>query len=276
MQDISNLRQENVRSVTKEVLAENHQYFTDLNELKSLQNGRFSMVLEGFMYECFYQHQENSPFLYVMLNGARRNGGTENLPVFTRWSYYNVLEGSLLCIDDPMFYQYPELLLGWYYGRPERSALTVALQIVKAVADGRKVIFIGSSGGGTAAIYAACQYEGSLSIAINPQTYIGRFPLAADFTRMTGIDLGKYDNLRRNDLVKLLVERKGRHLILVNVLDKSCWTEHIEPLCDALHIRSTWGGKCPIICYCGHMNVPACPRHITAWIPEMFFLSLNI
>ena len=34
--------------------------------------------------------------------------------VFSRWSYYKFLNGSMLNIADPMLELYPELKLGWY------------------------------------------------------------------------------------------------------------------------------------------------------------------
>ena len=139
----------------------NHFLYYDVNILKSktqfktindlfnnINNGRFSIELDNIHFECLF-YKNNGKYLYVSYNGAQM----PNLPNFPRWSYYHLLEGSFLSIEDPMYYKFPNLKIGWFYGTKESSYIIKSIDIIRIICkkinvDEENIIFLGSSGGG--------------------------------------------------------------------------------------------------------------------------------
>lgn len=123
---------------------------------ENLKSSRFRIDYRGYHFECLFS--ENNSYtknLYVIYNGARKEG---IMPYFPRWTYHGILPGHMLCIEDPMYYMYEDLKLGWFYGNKEESLLEISIDIIKAVCDSRKIdyrniIFFSSSGGGYSSIF---------------------------------------------------------------------------------------------------------------------------
>lgn len=65
----------------------------DLDTASCLPNGCFNTYVDGIKFECFF-HNKQGNYLYVFLNGARRR--MKEKQVFSRWSYYKFLNGSML------------------------------------------------------------------------------------------------------------------------------------------------------------------------------------
>lgn len=125
--------------------------FDSLEELEeNLETSQFNIDLDGWHFECLF-HQGVGDSLYVIYDGAHTAGA--KLPLFPRWSYHNMFPGSMLCIEDAMFYKFPELRLAWHYGTEKVSLVQISLHIVRAVQkhlgiEDKNTIFYGSSGGG--------------------------------------------------------------------------------------------------------------------------------
>ncbi len=223
---------------------------TDMDDAL-VHSGRFTITIDNTEFQCLFCNG-SSNCLVVSYNGARPQKSflkdpDYNTPIFPRWSYYPLNDGCFLSIDDPMFKLYPDLSLGWYYGDHESCFIHSTLKIVKLVCDKKSidvknVTFFSSSGGGYAALFAACSFPYSLSISINPQIYIQNFPYASNFQDITSIDLSAYDNLHRNDLFyKLTFESKSKHLILVNVTCSHDYLNQLKPLADKYGVTLRYG-----------------------------------
>ena len=109
-----------------------------------------------------------------------------------------MFEGSYLGIEDPMYYKYNELRLGFFYGSKERSYIADSLIIIKKICDKYNIlydniIFFSSSGGGYASLYASTLVDNSISISINPQLYIQWYSYAKEFSKITNINLEEND-----------------------------------------------------------------------------------
>lgn len=174
-------------------------------------------------------------------------GGTyEPVPRFLRWSYQSLVSCNILCIEDPMYFLHLGLGLGWYYGNKEAGILDVLLEIVEVVCNKKnishnKVTFMGSSGGGYAALYAASIFPDSLSISVNPQLYIQNHPQAKAFEKITGIDLNGKDFLNRNDLPKQIEQSNSKHVILINAQSEPDWESHAKPFCEKIGLVPSYG-----------------------------------
>lgn len=192
----------------------------DFNE-KNYPKGRFYLENQGIRFPCFFNHNVNKK-LYVMFSGGRLS---TDEPVFNRWSYYTFADGCVLCIDDPMYERYKNLLLGWYYGTEEFSYRKILANIVNEIAnifeiERNNIIFYSSSGGGNAALDCVCQLDGSNAIVINPQVCLSLYPTAKHFQTVTNINLKKRDKYDRNDITYKLKKTTSKIVFMVNIASK--------------------------------------------------------
>lgn len=130
------------------------QFLNQKTEFETLdKDGRFDVNIDGAIFKCCF-HYGCSKNLYVTFSGANTNKNKDvRSPEFPRWSYYGMYDGSFLGIDDPMYYKYKHLKIGWYYGDKTRSYLSDSLMIIRKICnkkniDLNNVIFFSSSGGG--------------------------------------------------------------------------------------------------------------------------------
>lgn len=220
------------------------QQYTSLQDLKeNLCNGRFNIDINNAHYECLFHHKTGDN-LYVIFDGARL---TSRMPNFPRWTYHNMFDGSYLGIEDPMYFKYQNLKLGWYYGTKSHSYIEDSLLIIKTICDAidisyENIIFFSSSGGGYASIYAASLVDNSLSISLNPQIILQNYHSIKNFSDITGINLDEKDTLNRNNLIMRIKDnRTSKHIILCNVQDTHQFEQHIVPLASALSIPIKYG-----------------------------------
>ena len=216
-------------------------------QIKPLLNGgRFSINIDGAVFECLFAVNPGK-YLYVVYNGAKYGDKVNYTPKFPRWSYYPILNGCYLGIDDPTYWMGTDIELAWFYGTKERSYIADSLKIVHAVCEAKNipsenVIFFSSSGGGYTGIYASALWRHSLSISINPQIYIQNWQYARDFTRITGIDLTEEDPLHRNDLFSHIHEHPlSHHVIVVNAESVDDFSQQVIPFAKECNINLRYG-----------------------------------
>ncbi len=218
-------------SYDREILARRRQYGS-LEELElKLESSQFAIDLEGYHYECLFKEKAGE-YLYVIYNGARYT----DLPEFPRWGYHNLFDGSMLCLEDPMYYKYPDMICGSFYGDREKSGIVISLGIIKAVCrklgiSEDKVIFFSSSQGGYSGTYASTFMPNTLSIALNPRLFIQDTPHTKNFTDVCGIYLNAPDQFHRNDIVHCIKNSSSVHVMLFNIQCEHDWTHHGQRFC---------------------------------------------
>ena len=74
---------------------------------------RLDIRIKDTVIPCFFNKQ-NGDDMCIFLPGA--HAPTEKLPRFSRWSRYPYVQGISLCLDDPMYYRYPNLKFGYFLG----------------------------------------------------------------------------------------------------------------------------------------------------------------
>ena len=141
-------------------------HFEDLCEIPT---GRFELTHGGVAFDCLF-HPSKYKKLYIFLSGAK----TQSCVEFKRWSYYNMLDGAMLNIADPMYKYNNDLMLGWYYGTNDIDYRRLIVDIVLKIANllniaAENIVFISSSGGGAASIQCAGMIPNSIAAVINPQ-----------------------------------------------------------------------------------------------------------
>ena len=185
--------------------------FDEEDHINFIPNGRFVASINGVRFDCFFYNKKGLP-LCVYLNGSKTN----TYPEFKRWSWYKFINGSMLNIADPMYKDYPNLNLGWYWGNDSEngnyreliSSLVEKIAAVKQIMDGcgkTKIVFYSSSGGSAAAIQAAWYLkERCQVIAINPQIYLKDYRYSSAFENVTKIDLSQEDKYSRENVSKYI------------------------------------------------------------------------
>lgn len=199
-------------------------------EVFPAEDGRYASDYKGAHFEMFFKRSEKSDRLIVSFGVARTVGNDEfreQLPVFTRWSWYPFINGSMLCFEDPMYYLpapvNPGLRIGWSYGNENEDYAAYTAEIIRKIADrlnipNSGIILYGSSAGGTTAIRVGTYLPGSSTAAINAQLDLKHyFDLKNHFLRYTGIDLDAEDKFHRNDLPYLIKNcPQSKFLIITN------------------------------------------------------------
>lgn len=210
------------------------------------KSGLCRMAVRDLLFSCLYI-KGSSNSLHVAFSGAKNSAHNYlTNPGMARWSYHSLYDGCFLGIDDPMYYLYPNLSLGWYYGDKERFFVKDSLQVVDRVIanngiDRNSVTFFSSSGGGYAALMASLLYPGSLSISVNPQIFISDWNYTPAFRAITGIDLAAPDKFSRNDPIALLPESQSKHVILINLASDEDVETQLRPLLMRLNMSARYG-----------------------------------
>lgn len=259
----------------KEILARKRQYGS-LEELEvELESSQFAIDLEGYHYECLFKEQAGE-YLYVIYNGARYT----DLPEFPRWGYHNLFDGSMLCLEDPMYYKYPDMICGSFYGDRGKSGIVISLVIIKAVCrklgiSEDKVIFFSSSQGGYSGTYASTLMPNTLSIALNPRLFIQDTPHTKNFTDVCGIDLNAPDQFHRNDIIHCIKNSSSVHVMLFNIQCEHDWTHHGQRFCHEFGIEPCYGFVAKDNCLFWVYDCAGAPNPHTSFETKGIFMFID-
>ncbi|WP_156523334.1 hypothetical protein [Kocuria sp. ICS0012] len=109
-----------------------------------------------------------------------------NLPRFERFSALHNLPHHMLFVSDPTLASRPLLRIGWYIGTEEDAVPERLASHITSVADAlnvKKILLVGSCGGGFTALALAPRIHGALALAFSPDVraadYAGGGPMAA-------------------------------------------------------------------------------------------------
>lgn len=213
-----------------------------------------------------------SPELVFTFNGAidRRK---QSIPRFAATGLREFVPASIIAIADPTLACDENLPLGWYAGHQgfELQKILPELigEIVTALAATR-VVFVGGSGGGFAALYYSWTIPRSVAIVSNPQTIIENYnPLHIDLYRRccwpSLPESATLDSVIDPDLRRLYSERFENTVIYFQIAnDHDHLTRHFSPFLASLPRETAahlilrigaWGKQ-------GHRPVPK-----NIWIP---------
>lgn len=192
----------------------------------------------GFLYQTFLQKKKGSDILVVLLHGAKDQGQTSP-PYFDRWSWVSsVFNCNLLNISDPTLQVDKKMKLAWYLGSSDEYVTLRIVEIVDSISNAlnipkEKVVFWGSSGGGFAAMQASLLLDGSVSVAINPQTsvlnyYKGHVDTAIKNCFSDDVS-GHKEKLSIFDRMRSVVSSRSSVYVFQNVNDRFHYENHFTP-----------------------------------------------
>ncbi|MCD7920116.1 MAG: hypothetical protein LUG45_08625 [Clostridiales bacterium] len=213
------------------------------------EDGCYQLRYKNECFEFFFKGRD-SDRLYVFLDGSRsRDRGTRlaDLPTFISWSWYPKISANVLCFEDPMFYQYPDLQLGWFYGSAQQDGRQLLAEVVDRIAvqlhiAHENIVLYGRSGGGTAALFAARYLPGCTAVGINPQLNLLSYGYYPFFQKITGIDLRQEPCARRTDLAASIhSDTKSHYIVMGNLESKEDMEVHFLPFCKEMGITPVYG-----------------------------------
>lgn len=186
----------------------------------------------------FAVQRAESDILVVSLHGALNRAKTV-LPRFERLRSLGTMGVNALSVADPTLDLDPSLTLGWYLGTRSMDLHLELARVVETVSDQlgiRRVVFLGSSGGGFAALHLGSLVRGSTVLALNPQTDVRRYHARFSQRALQGVfgaDASYEDGLRTRVSVAARFAKSGvpdRVRYVMNRGDVHHLVEHAEPL----------------------------------------------
>lgn len=104
--------------------------------------------------------------------------GHHFLPRFEWLRTLQATDYSCLYLSDPTLQADETLRLGWYIGWQDLDLVPLLAQVISAGGEAlgaQRIVLIGSSGGGFASLQVSSYLPGSVAVAFNAQTDIGRY-----------------------------------------------------------------------------------------------------
>jgi len=189
-------------------------------------------------------HLADSSDLVVVLHGALNRLKTE-LPRFERIRSLGELGVNVMAVADPTLDLDPSLTLGWYLGSRNVDLAPVVGQIVNRFVDQQaisRVVLVGSSGGGFAAMATALYVPGSSAVVMSPQTDIRSYH--PSYSRRALTQVFGSGELRPEDIQRIsLAGRYATHdgsprlRYYINRGDTHHLRDHAEPFWEFLRTQ---------------------------------------
>lgn len=141
-----------------------------------------------------------SDVLLVSFHGAVTRKAGPLAPVYGYRSFLLQRSESFLCVCDPTLELDDVVTLGWYIGTEDRDVHSEVAELVQREAQrmgATRLVFVGSSGGGFAAMAVAARVPGSAAVAFSPSLAIDRVSPAhtANFMAAAFPQRRSYDEL---------------------------------------------------------------------------------
>ena len=137
-------------------------------------------------------YERGTETLIVVFSGAKSMRNTSALPFFSGRGVSRRDRLSAVLVADPALYRSESLRLAWYLGSdatPMAETLPAVLAKILERSSARRVLFLGGSGGGFAALRYSYRFPDSLALVWNPQTDVLRYATAT-WTRYATEALG--------------------------------------------------------------------------------------
>ena len=137
---------------------------------------RHSVQVAGGTIETLF-HRKRGDVLLIGFHGALDRQRYET-PRFERLRTLERRNEPFLLVADPLLETSAELKLGWYVGRAENPIPPIISAISSAAAEAcgaTRTLFLGSSGGGFAAMRISALTRDSMALAFSPQTQLSSY-----------------------------------------------------------------------------------------------------
>lgn len=125
----------------------------------------------------FYFNAKPATTLRIVFHGAVKRADTR-LPRFDRVGSSLSSDDAYLAFADPSIEAGPDLELGWYLGTRDFDPTVSILRVIERAqrqVGASRLLFIGGSGGGHAALRFSAMFPGSGCYVFSPQTIVSQY-----------------------------------------------------------------------------------------------------
>ena len=139
-------------------------------------NGVSTIALDGGELPVSVQLRESPRLVFTFSGAVDRT--TKSLPRFATNRLDDYAPASIIGFSDPSLNRSNDLKLAWYAGHEGFELQRILPDLLRRMIDCldvTRVAFLGSSGGGFAALFYSWQIPGSIAVVSNPQTNLDRY-----------------------------------------------------------------------------------------------------
>jgi hypothetical protein len=227
----------------------NYERFSDVLSKEKIEDGLHSLEEMGEVVD-FYFKGEGAKSLAVFFHGAVRGPAIPNLtlPVFSGLKIPLGFSADRLLLSDATMAVSNRLRLGWFSGTTEFDLSSRIDSIIGKLVEAHgyeRVVMLGGSQGGFAALRASRRLPGSVALIWNPQTRIREFFFpnrVSDFAQLC-FGVKTFDEIpedirsgRELDLVASYGDAEMRNYVfyMQNLGDPEHLADHATPFTTAL------------------------------------------
>ncbi|MBS7544302.1 hypothetical protein [Ancylobacter oerskovii] len=152
-----------------------HNALDDLISMTSLESGVHTVNIQDGFFDFMYRRRKSRALL-VFFHGAMRKEVT--FPIFSGLGIGHSLRASRLLFSDMTLHVDRKMRLGWYLGKKNYCYSDDIVSIINWVVKThgyRRIILVGGSGGGHAALKISRRIAKSIAFVWNPQNDIGKY-----------------------------------------------------------------------------------------------------
>lgn len=220
----------------------------DLDKLRKEDIGRelcrFNVEDDQCILECLMGNSATKK-LYVFLSasGDISTKHRQENASFTRINSMEYMNGICLYIEDPMAKRFPGIKWGGFFGDESKFYVNSVVRLSLKVADmfdvpKDRIMFVGVSSGGFAAVHACSVIEGSRCLVENPRFFPDKTVInLEEWKKLTGCDLldDIYESRLRPD--KIVACSKNRFQIFMNRASEMDFKNGLLPFMKTLGIE---------------------------------------
>lgn len=200
-------------------------------------------IVAGELPVYAYFRRGAGPLLNIVFHSAV-DRARKPVPFFERMRASRDMPGSVLLVSDPTLFVADDLQFGWYVGTAGWDPTPTIRGLVhraSEAAGASRLLFIGSSAGGFAALRHSSAFPESLTLAINPHVdllrYYDRWLQHLFGAAFPGVDRTEAGRLLRHRFSVLGDYQRGtwtnRVLYVQNSQDTNPRTNHLPAFLDA-------------------------------------------
>lgn len=254
--------------------------YNKLDEIQELKTGEYCIEVLGVEFNFLLQ-KKKSDNLYVFFNGAAGFDKDEK-ERYRRWSWGNLVNASIINILDPMYFEYENLPIGWYWGNGDVDYRKIMSELIKSIANRlgvpySNIILYGSSAGGTASLYSAHYIPGCTAVALNPQIRPWKHEWHENFKEIVGIDTEKEDAFYRNNISWHINNSPDcKFLVIVNCRSRRDFNWQMVPLAQKFDFKIEYGLSKYNNLYTWIFDTGSVSKHSALEYPAIFLAIDNV
>lgn len=199
-----------------------------------LERGIHTINYNGSPLDLLVHPETRANALVVAFHGVTPN--TAATPVFTGIGVPSAIGAHRLFVSDPSLELSRHLTAAWHAGNhahPLQRDLVTIINSVRERLDAQRLIFVGSSPGGFAAMYYSAQFPGSLAIVTDPHAVIAHCD-PSDVERYYSTCWSGHNPTITTDLRVTYREWPGNTVAYIQSGDLRYISSHMKPFLDEI------------------------------------------